>query len=522
MSSSKTNTNEQVTSSIDPQLKSEYLSNLDRAKQVGGFMTGVGPYEGERWAPHTWAGNQASYDLNRTVSGLFHTMDIDRPGHYMNYAGDLLSHVSDRPWLEVGAYGFNPMPYQSTAATMSPASANIYEANRDAVRDVGGGSALTGLAHYQDANRSGIRDVGTGSAIPLLPLYNEALKTGTRNVGVGSVLENLSDYENPYITGVIDRGLEDLDRARQIQQVDNASAATKQGAFGGGRHGVVEAETNRGFSDAASRFIADQRSAGFGQAAKLKEGDLARELDAQKANQTVDLSAMGIGASMTQSDLARFLQAQGVNQGADIVAAQLASGMSLADVQRALEAQGMNQGVDLQTIMANLQSRNQGAQFNAGLSQDAAKTNAGFAQQSNLANMASMLDTLRFNSESAQRADVANQQGSMAHAGQQMQVAQMMQSLAQQGFNMPMQAIRQLLGFDQYGRGVEQERLDADRAAFDDYRFQDLPELQTIAAALGISIPNLGMSSTGRSTTTYSPSPMQNLGQIMQLAGMLA
>lgn len=79
---------------------------------------------------------------------------------------------------------------------------------------------------------------------------------------------NIGQFMNPYTSDVVDASMGDLDRARQLANRDARSMATQQGAFGGDRAALLEAENNRNFLDAAARSSAQLRSAGFDQASR--------------------------------------------------------------------------------------------------------------------------------------------------------------------------------------------------------------------------------------------------------------
>lgn len=100
--------------------------------------------------------------------------------------------------------------------------------------------------------------------------YEEQIRSGlTQYTNPGDFFAgNISTYMNPYQQEVIDASLADLDRSRQIANVDAASMATRAGAFGGDRAALLEAENNRNFMDAAARTSAQLRSAGFDQASR--------------------------------------------------------------------------------------------------------------------------------------------------------------------------------------------------------------------------------------------------------------
>lgn len=130
-------------------------------------------------------------------------------------------------------------------------------------------------------------------------------------VQAGSLLDmDLSAYMNPYTSQVVDTALADIDRFGQMQQAQNAAAAQKAGAFGGSRHGVVEAETNRAMLDQAARTASGLRSSAFDSAMGFATGDLQRQLQAALANQGAGLSAaqMALAGGMNLGQLAQLEQ----------------------------------------------------------------------------------------------------------------------------------------------------------------------------------------------------------------------
>lgn len=54
-----------------------------------------------------------------------------------------------------------------------------------------------------------------------------------------------SQYMNPYLQAVLQPQLSEMQRQAQITQMNNAAKATQAGAFGGGRHGIMDAELQR-------------------------------------------------------------------------------------------------------------------------------------------------------------------------------------------------------------------------------------------------------------------------------------
>ncbi len=80
---------------------------------------------------------------------------------------------------------------------------------------------------------------------------------------MGSQPLDIQSFQNPYNTQVIDQSLADLDRARQIRLQSDQDRAIGAGAFGGSRSGLLEAETNRNFADAAARTSSNLRQSGY-------------------------------------------------------------------------------------------------------------------------------------------------------------------------------------------------------------------------------------------------------------------
>ena len=117
---------------------------------------------------------------------------------------------------------------------------------------------------------------------------------------------DMSQYMNPYTQNVIDQSMGDMNRQREIAQQGNASKAAAAGAFGGSRHGLVESETNRGYSDSQANMSAQLRNEGYNNAQQAAMGDLNRDLQGQGMNQNAGLNAaqMRLGALQGAGQLA--------------------------------------------------------------------------------------------------------------------------------------------------------------------------------------------------------------------------
>ena len=91
---------------------------------------------------------------------------------------------------------------------------------------------------------------------------------------VPTVAAGMATYQNPYTQQVVNRATADIGRTTAMQQEANKAAAARAGAFGGSRHGLVEAETNASSQSAIGDMSANMNLHGFNTAAQLAQGDI--------------------------------------------------------------------------------------------------------------------------------------------------------------------------------------------------------------------------------------------------------
>lgn len=95
---------------------------------------------------------------------------------------------------------------------------------------------------------------------------------------VGSLLTApIEQYQSPFQQQVIDQALGDIQRQADIARGGAQDRAIRAGAFGGSRSAILESESQRPFIDAQARTAANLRQAGFEQAQRAAESDLARQ-----------------------------------------------------------------------------------------------------------------------------------------------------------------------------------------------------------------------------------------------------
>ena len=136
----------------------------------------------------------------------------------------------------------------------------------------------------------------------------------------------MSQYSNPYETGVINTNLADIERSRLLAQNNMGAQATAANAFGGSRHGIAEAETNRGFADRAAAMSGQLRQQGYNTSQQMARQAQMQNQQAQlqgqqqrmgAASQLGTLSNLGFG-------MGQQIDAQMQNQGLQQQAVQQA------------------------------------------------------------------------------------------------------------------------------------------------------------------------------------------------------
>lgn len=106
---------------------------------------------------------------------------------------------------------------------------------------------------------------------------------------------DMAQFQNPWQSGVVDQTMQDMDRARQMAIGQGEDAALGAGAFGGSRHGVADAETNRAFADRAGAMAGQLNMQGFNTALGAAQQQQGVDMAAQQANQGANLDASRLG-----------------------------------------------------------------------------------------------------------------------------------------------------------------------------------------------------------------------------------
>jgi len=130
----------------------------------------------------------------------------------------------------------------------------------------------------------------------------------------GPTQAGIAQYMSPYTQNVIDTSLAEIDRQGQLQEQQVAAGALQAGAFGGARHGVQEAELQRGLQERRNQIVANLNQQNFMQAQAAFQEQQKRQmtggqiLGAQVPQQMAAAQAYG--------DIGRLYGATGLQQAA--------------------------------------------------------------------------------------------------------------------------------------------------------------------------------------------------------------
>ena len=423
---------------LDPAMRDAFLENVKNSQGVAA-----------RLAPREFAGFTPDQQAGFGVTRQFADPNSLQQQQLRNAAYGA---------TQAGMY----KPQDVSSQEMVAALAEAAQLNRGTVRDV---NAERVAAERIASERVSGADVASEALRQIAP----QARANIRDISAGSFLnQNIQKYMNPYTQAVTEQGLTDLERARQLEQIQTSAKATAAKSFGGSRQGVAEAETNRAYGDSAQRFIRQQNADAYEAAQRASEADLARDMLSQQLNQSQDLAT-------TQQSL------------------QLAGQFGLANQDAALKALQANQEAMLRSSLANQDTRlrsdlaNQGYDFNVG------QLNTQNQQQVNLANQAAQNQVALANAQNFLQANLANQGAGLSANQQRLNAAGQLANIAGQGQQMGFAGANQLAQ-----QGAVQQRFSQDQ--LDAIRNLPLEQQQILNQALGINVG--GGSGTQASSTS--------------------
>lgn len=140
------------------------------------------------------------------------------------------------------------------------------------------------LAGFNADSQAGFDQVRNNQGI-WAPNFNAANQTASSVAGreTPSYLNaDMSAYMDPYIQNVIQNAMSESNRQADIQKNQNRATMDAQGAYGGGRHGVVESEQQRNQMDLQNQMLAQLFSGAFTNAQGMYNQDVNNQMQSDE------------------------------------------------------------------------------------------------------------------------------------------------------------------------------------------------------------------------------------------------
>ena len=141
--------------------------------------------------------------------------------------------------------------------------------------------------------------------------------------------DQVGQYMNPYLQNALQPALQEIQRQYDITGMQEAGNAVRQGAFGGSRQALMQAENQRNKNMAMNQLIGQGYNQAYQNAQQQFNAQQQANLQAQQANQQAGLSSAQAGAQYGQA--ANQLNEQ---------SRQFGAGLGLQGLQTALQGAG--------------------------------------------------------------------------------------------------------------------------------------------------------------------------------------
>lgn len=178
---------------------------------------------------------------------------------------------------------------QTQTTSIDPAARQAYLDNLNAAKQAAAGLGVQEFAGFD-------------------PMYQEAERAAYQTSMQPFTPESITQFQNPYETDVINAALGDVERARKMQSLSDASQATAAKAFGGSRQAVQSALTNEAALRNAANLASSMRSQGYQTAAQLAQQ--ARGMNLQGYQNAMNLGLTRQQFAQAQLDALRNLPLQ--------------------------------------------------------------------------------------------------------------------------------------------------------------------------------------------------------------------
>jgi hypothetical protein len=361
----------------------------------------------------------------------------------------------------------------------------------------GYGASVAGIA---GTTAQGFDAAQGNAAMSTAQGYDPSLQSNAQDISTG-----ISQYQNPYQQQVIDNTAADMNRNLAMQQNQTGADASAAGAFGGSRHGLVEAEnmaqTNRAIGD----MSAANNAQGFNTAAALAGQDISNDLSVASQNQNASNQSGQFGAA---SQNANNQFNAGNNQA-----------MNMQNTMNQQQSSQFGAGAQNTANQYNASNQQQGNQFNAGASNAAdqfgasannanSQYNAGNRQQGYLADQNAQNQAAQFNAGSTSNNMNSMFQNQLAAGGQ-------LGDLASNSFGMGNQISNNQMNSGGMTQALQQQIMDQGQGMYDQWAQQPENILQMRLASLGMNPLNNATTTTNQSDPGWG----STFGNLLGAAG---
>jgi|DEB0MinimDraft_10_1074344.scaffolds.fasta_scaffold25284_2 hypothetical protein len=287
----------------------------------------------------------------------------------------------------------------------------------------------------------------------------------------GLLSQDIGAYQSPFQQQVIDTAMQDIQRQADIARGGAQERAIRAGAFGGSRSALLESESQRPYVEQMAKTAAGLRQAGFEQAQRAAQSDLARQ------------QQLGIfGAGQEQQ---RALQQAQLQQQAGLMGTEQQQQRAIQQAQFGQQAGLAGQDIAAQRAAQQAQLGQQAGIFGAELGQQRRMQQAQLQQQRQLAGL-----------DIAGRAALTQPQLEMQARAQRAGLLGGLQGQQLRGLGL-------LGGIGQQQQALQQRAIDAQRGEFQ--RALAYPGQQLGLLATGVS----GVQPTITQTGGYQPSGLE-------------
>tara|TARA_Y100000294_G_scaffold10288_1_gene9642 strand:- start:48 stop:992 length:945 start_codon:yes stop_codon:yes gene_type:complete len=207
----------------------------------------------------------------------------------------------------------------TTAAPLPTAQFAPSVAGQTGLQTTATGLATSGLGAYAPY----LTGAATAGAAPgAAPMGLEAYGTlgtaaGLTGTGAGTGTGSIASYMSPYQSQVIDTTLAEFDRQAAARQQSISDAAVKMGGYGGGRHGVAEAEYQTQSDRDRALLQAGLQQQGYTQALGSRQQDYLNQMGLSQSQAGLGQYQTGLGAqtqALAGQDIATAGRVGGINQ----------------------------------------------------------------------------------------------------------------------------------------------------------------------------------------------------------------